>query len=95
MQNKIPLGVAIDIAKAEGGEAQRELLKAYESGQANQFSLRAMRRVIEQRRLLGKKRARGGKEKAGRQRTAWSMPIGVKSNVKMPLSAKPEIAKPN
>jgi ParB family chromosome partitioning protein len=60
MHNKIPLGVAIDIAKAEGGEAQRELLKAYESGQINQFSIRSMRRVMEQRRLLGKKRSRRG-----------------------------------
>ncbi len=31
LQNKIPVGVAIDIAKAEGAEAQRELLSAYRS----------------------------------------------------------------
>jgi ParB family chromosome partitioning protein len=61
MQNKIPLRVAIDIAKAEGGDAQRELLKVYESGQATQFSLRGMRRILEQRRLLGKKRIQGSK----------------------------------
>jgi ParB family chromosome partitioning protein len=60
MHNKIPLGVAIDIAKAEGGDAQRELLKAYEKGQVNQLSIRTLRRLMEQRRLLGKKRGRGG-----------------------------------
>lgn len=60
MQNKIPLGVAIDIARAEGAEAQRELLKAYEGGQVNQVSIRTLRRLMEQRRLLGKRRVRGG-----------------------------------
>ena len=59
LQNKIPLGVAIDIAKAVGAEAQRELLKAYEGGQINQLSIRTLRRVMEQRRLLGKKNTRG------------------------------------
>jgi ParB family chromosome partitioning protein len=60
MQNKIPVGVAIEIAKADSPEAQRELLKAYESGQLNQVSIRTLRRLMEQRRLLGKKHSRGG-----------------------------------
>jgi len=60
MQNRIPIGVAIDIAKTEGAEAQKELLKAYESGQLNQFSIRTVRRLLEQRRVLGKKPSRGG-----------------------------------
>ena len=60
MQNKIPVGVAIEIAKADNAEAQRELLKAYESGQLNQVSIRTLRRLMEQRRLLGKKHSRGG-----------------------------------
>ena len=59
MQNKIPVAAAIDIAKADSPEAQRELLKAYESGQLNHVSIRALRRLMEQRRLLGKKGARG------------------------------------
>jgi ParB family chromosome partitioning protein len=62
LQNKIPVGVAIDIAKAESGEAQRELLVAYESGQLNQVSIRTVRRVMEQRRLLGKKCSRGSRQ---------------------------------
>jgi len=65
MQNKIPIGVAIDIAKTEGADAQKELLKAYEAGQLNQFSIRTLRRLLEQRRVLGKKHSRGG-EKAPR-----------------------------
>jgi ParB family chromosome partitioning protein len=59
LQSKIPVGVAIDIAKANNPEAQRELLQAYEAGQLNQFSIRTVRRVMEQRRLLGKKSGRG------------------------------------
>jgi ParB family chromosome partitioning protein len=59
LQNKIPVAAAIDIAKADSPEAQRELLKAYESGQLNHVSIRALRRLMEQRRLLGKKGARG------------------------------------
>jgi len=58
LQNKIPVGAAIDIAKADSPEAQRELLKAYESGQLNQVSIRTVRRLMEQRRLLGKRRSR-------------------------------------
>jgi ParB family transcriptional regulator, chromosome partitioning protein len=65
MQNKIPIGVAIDIAKTEGADAQKELLKAYEAGQLNQFSIRTLRRLLEQRRVLGKKHSHGG-EKAPR-----------------------------
>jgi ParB family transcriptional regulator, chromosome partitioning protein len=62
LQNKIPIGVAIDIAKTEGADSQQELLKAYEAGQLNQFSIRTIKRLVEQRRLLGKKCARGGKK---------------------------------
>jgi ParB family chromosome partitioning protein len=43
MQNKIPIGVAIEIAKADGAESQRELLKAYEAGQLTHFSLRTLK----------------------------------------------------
>jgi len=60
LQNKISVSVAIDIAKADSPEAQRELLKAYESGQLNQFSIRTVRRLMEQRRLLGKRHSRSG-----------------------------------
>lgn len=54
LKNKIPLGVAIDIAKTNSLDAQRELLKAYENKQLNQAAIRTVRRVMEQRRFLGK-----------------------------------------
>lgn len=55
IKSKIPLGVAIDISKTDSAEAQRELLKAYENKQLNQAAIRTVRRVIEQRRFLGKR----------------------------------------
>ncbi len=55
LKNKISLGVAIEIAKADSPEAQRELLKAYENKQLNQAAIRTVRRVMEQRRFLGKR----------------------------------------
>ena len=50
----IPLGIAIEIARAEGIEAQRELLKAYENKQLNGASIRTVKRLIDQRQFLGK-----------------------------------------
>jgi ParB family transcriptional regulator, chromosome partitioning protein len=58
IKNKIPLGVAIDIVSTDSIEAQRELLKAYENGQLNQAAIRTLKRLIEHRRFLGKKRTR-------------------------------------
>lgn len=58
LSGRIPLGVAMDIAKADTIETQRELLKAYESKQLNQFSIRTVTRLIGQRRFAGK--SRGG-----------------------------------
>ena len=68
LKGKIPLGVAIDIAKTESIEAQRELLKAYESKQLNQASIRTVKRVIEQRKFLGK-RLRTGQHRGKNPRT--------------------------
>jgi len=56
INGRIPLGVAMDIAKADTVELQRELLKAYESKQLNQFSIRTVKRLIDQRRFVGKER---------------------------------------
>lgn len=65
----IPLHVGVEIAKTEGVEAQRELLKAYEAKQVTHTSIRAIRRIIEQRRFLGKKR--GAKDlQRGKARTS-------------------------
>ena len=54
VKGSIPLGVAIEISKTESPEAQRELLQAYEGGKLNQAAIRVVRRVLMQRRSLGK-----------------------------------------
>ncbi len=53
---RIPLGVAMDIAKTDSVEAQRELLKAFETKQLNYLSIRTVKRIIDQRRFAGKER---------------------------------------
>ena len=45
----------MEIAKTDNPETQRELLKAYESKQLDRGAIRTVKRVIDQRRLLGKK----------------------------------------
>ena len=54
LRGKVPLNVAIDIAKASDLETQKELLKAYENNQLNGTSIRTVKRLIEQRKFLGK-----------------------------------------
>ena len=54
LSGTVPLWVAIDIAKADTPETQRELLKAFESKQLNRISIRVVKRLIDQRRFLGK-----------------------------------------
>jgi ParB family chromosome partitioning protein len=61
LNGKIPLGVAIDIAKTDGVETQRALLKAYEKKQLNQASIRDIKKLMERRRFLGKQRGSGGR----------------------------------
>ena len=61
LNGKIPLGVAIDIAKTDGVETQRALLKAYEKKQLNQASIRDVKKLMEQRRFMGKQRSSGGR----------------------------------
>ncbi|MCL4785367.1 MAG: ParB N-terminal domain-containing protein [Verrucomicrobia bacterium] len=56
VNGRIPLGVAMDIAKADSPELQREFLKAYEKKQLNQCSIRTVKRLIDQRRFVGKQR---------------------------------------
>ena len=50
----IPMGGAMDIAKTDSPEMQKELLKAYEAKQLNQASIRAVKNIMQQRRFLGK-----------------------------------------
>mgnify|MGYP001501030704 CR=1 FL=1 len=59
LSGKIPISVAMDIARAEQPEAQRELLNAYENGDLGPGAIRTVKRIIEQRRFLGKKRQSG------------------------------------
>jgi ParB family transcriptional regulator, chromosome partitioning protein len=54
LRGSIPVSIAIEISKAGTLEAQRELLKAYEGGELNQSAIRTIKRLIEQRRFLGK-----------------------------------------
>ena len=61
LNGKVPLGVAIDIAKTDGAETQRTLLKAYEKKQLNQASIRDIKKLMEQRRFMGKQRGSGGR----------------------------------
>ncbi len=58
----IPIGVAMDIARTGDVESQRELLAAYQKKQVNQASIRIIKRLIDQRRLLGKELARRAKK---------------------------------
>jgi len=66
INGKIPLGVAMDIAKANSPELQRELLKAFESKELNQFAIRTVKRLIDQRRFVGKGRDTDADKKKSR-----------------------------
>jgi ParB family chromosome partitioning protein len=61
LTGKVPLGVAIDIANTDGVETQRALLKAYEKKQLNQASIRDIKKLMEQRRFIGKQRGSSGR----------------------------------
>ena len=50
----VPLTIAMEIAKAETPEAQRELLKAFETKQLNGVAIRVVKRLMDKRRFLGK-----------------------------------------
>jgi ParB family transcriptional regulator, chromosome partitioning protein len=65
VNGKVPLWVAIDMAKAETPEMQRELLKAFESKKLTRVAIRLVRRLMDQRRFLGKDHLCG--ERPGRR----------------------------
>ncbi len=73
ISGKIPLGVAMDIAKTDDVETQRELLKAYEAKQLNQVSIPTVKRIIEQRRFFGKQRGTVGRSPRKRITSAESL----------------------
>lgn len=56
LSGKIPVSIAMDIARTDTVETQRALLKAYEKKQLNWDAIRAVKRLLAQRRFLGKKR---------------------------------------
>jgi ParB family chromosome partitioning protein len=62
LTGKVPISVAIDISKTDSPEAQRELLKAYETKKLTLSSLRVVKRLIEQRRIFGKSRGNGPRD---------------------------------
>ena len=68
---KIPVWVAVDIAKTDTLETQRELLKAYEEKQLDYKSLKYVKGLIETRRLIGKKK--GGKASGVKKTSVESM----------------------
>ena len=65
---KIPIWVAVDIAKTDTLETQRELLKAYENKELDYLSLKYVKGLIVQRRLIGKQR--GGKGQGLKPKTS-------------------------
>lgn len=56
LRGTIPLSAAMEIARTSDVDSQRELLKACENKQLDQKGIRAVKRLIEQRRVLGKGR---------------------------------------
>jgi len=78
LNGKLPITVAIDIAKTEGIDEQRELLKAFESKQLNYMSLRVVKRLIEQRRIFGKSRGTGPRDKTQKRPSADSLVLAYR-----------------
>ena len=70
---RVPLWIAIDIARSDTVETQRELLKAYESKQLNFHAIRTVKRLIEQRRFFGKDRKSVGRNPRKSRTTAEGM----------------------
>lgn len=72
MAGSIPIHLAMEIAKADSVDAQRELLNAYETQQLNSRSILGIRKLMNQRRLFGKTRSAPA-SKAKPNTTAESM----------------------
>ena len=58
IMGQLPIHVAIEISRADSTEEQRELLKAYEAKQVTHGSIRVIKRLIHQRKSLGKMRVK-------------------------------------
>ena len=59
LSGKVPLWVAVEIAKADTQEMQRDLVKAFESKELNYLEIRKAKRLMDKRRLLGKQKSDG------------------------------------
>jgi ParB family chromosome partitioning protein len=70
LDGKIPLSIAIQLAQTVSPEAQRELMKAYENKQLNHFSLRVVKRLMNDRDYFGKKRMPGENAQKQKRTTA-------------------------
>ena len=66
LDGRLPLSVAMEIVKANDAETQRELLKAYEAKQLNWSSIRTVKRLMDQRRYIGKERDKGPRVRKSR-----------------------------
>ena len=73
VNGRIPVGVGVEIARTEGIETQRELLKACEGRRLTQAALRTIRRVMERRRLIGKQRGNGPRDSKQSRTSAESL----------------------
>lgn len=73
LSGKVPMTVAMEIAKAGSAEMQRELLKGYEAKQFNQLSIRVIKRLMDQRQLLGKQRGLAGQDRRNYRTSADSL----------------------
>lgn len=54
LRGTIPVSIAIEISNIKDIEAQRAFLEAYQSNRLTRNSIRAVKRVMDQRRLMGK-----------------------------------------
>ena len=54
LKGAVPVSVAMEIAKVRDIDEQRAFLEAYQSGAFGTVSIRSVKRLLEQRRLLGK-----------------------------------------
>lgn len=70
LNGRIPITLAIDIARTQTAEAQRALLQAYEDKKLNYFSIRAARRLIDQRKFFGKQNQGTGDRNARKAKTS-------------------------
>ena len=59
LSGKIPLWVAVEIAKADTADMQTDLLAAFESKELNFLAIRKAKRLMQKRRLLGKQMGDG------------------------------------